>query len=141
MIREIIRDIEILQTKSRVVDVNSEETERIIRDLIDTANANKENNHCVGLAAIQIGEAKRIIVVFNGNEFVPFVNPIISKLEGKKYIATEGCLSFDGERNVERRYAINVLRQTKSGYAREKYSGFTAQIIQHEIDHLNGKLI
>lgn len=54
MVREIIRDTEILQTKSKVADLNSEETERIIRDLIDTANANRESNHCVGLAAIQI---------------------------------------------------------------------------------------
>lgn len=141
MVREIIRDTNVLQTVSKAADINSEETDRIIRDLIDTANANRENNHCVGLAAIQINEPKRIIVVFNGNEFIPFVNPIISKFEGKKYNTKEGCLSLDGEREVERRYAISVLRRTKTGYIREKYSGFTAQIIQHEIDHLNGKLI
>ena len=139
--REIVRDTEILQTVSKVVDVNSEETERIIRDLIDTANANRENNHCVGLAAIQIGEPKRITVVYDGKKFIPFVNPIISVTKGKKYTAIEGCLSLDGERQVERRQQITVLRATKNGFVREKYNGFMAQIIQHEIDHLNGKLI
>lgn len=141
MVREIVRDTEILQTISQCVDVSSEETEKIIRDLIDTANANRETNHCVGLAAIQIGEPKRIMVVYDGQRFVPFVNPVISKLEGKKYIATEGCLSLDGERQVERRYAIHVSSRIKHGYISQKYCGFTAQVIQHEIDHLNGKLI
>lgn len=141
MIREIIRNTEMLQTVSKSVDIHHEETERIIRDLIDTANANKENNHCVGLAAIQIGEPKRIIVVYDGRKFVPFINPIVSVMKGKKYIATEGCLSLDGERQVERRQQITVLRATKNGFIREKYNGFMAQIIQHEVDHMNGKLI
>ena len=141
MIREIVRDAGILQTKSKLVDVNSEDTERIIRDLIDTANANRDTNHCVGLAAIQIGEPKRIIVVFDGKKFVPFVNPIILKRSGKKYIAIEGCLSLDGEREVERRSKIELAILTKKGIAKEKFSGFMAQVIQHEVDHLNGKLI
>lgn len=141
MVREIIRDTNILQTVSKPADMNSEDTERIIRDLIDTANANRENNHCVGLAAIQINEPKRIIVVFNGEKFIPFVNPIILKRKGRKYIAKEGCLSLEGEREVERRNEIELAILTKKGISKEKYHGFTAQIIQHEIDHLNGKLI
>lgn len=141
MVREIVRDTEILQTKSKVADVNSEETERIIRDLIDTANANMESNHCVGLAAIQIGEPSRIIVVYDGKKFVAFVNPIILKRSGKKYIAIEGCLSLEGEREVERRSNIELAILTKKGITKEKFSGFMAQIIQHEVDHLNGKLI
>lgn len=140
MVRQIVRDTEILQKISQCVDVNSKETERIIRDLIDTANANRENNHCVGLAAIQIGEPKRIIVVYDGQKFVPFVNPIVTS-HGKKYVTTEGCLSLDGERQVERRQNVTVLKATKKGFSREKYGGFMAQVIQHENDHLNGKLI
>ena len=118
---------------------NKEETKQTIIDLIDTANEHK--GKCVGLSAIQIGVPLRVCVVFNGNEFIPFINPIITKSFGDKYEAEEGCMSLDGTRKVMRYDQIEVMRQTKNGFVKEKYRGYMAEILQHEIDHFNGKLI
>lgn len=141
MVREIVKDETILQTVSTKADIKSEETQIVVRDLIDTANAHKESGNCVGLAAIQIGVPTRILVVFNGNEFVPIVNPRILRFFGTKYEAEEGCMSLDGVRKVKRSYGIEIMRETKQGFVKERHKGFKAQILQHEIDHLNGKLI
>ena len=138
-IKEIVKDIDVLTKKSDRADVKSNETIKVIEDLIDTANEYKDR--CVGLSAIQIGVPLRICVVFNGEKFIPFVNPVITKSFGDKYEAEEGCMSLDGMRKVTRCDRIEVMRQTKSGFVKEKFKGFIAEILQHEIDHFNGKLI
>lgn len=139
MVREIVKDLGTLQMVSTKANPNKDETKGIIKDLIDTANEHKDR--CVGLSAIQIGVPLRICVVFNGNEFMPFINPIITKSFGDKYEAEEGCMSLDGTRKVTRYDRIEVMRQTKKGFVKEKFRGYMAQILQHEIDHFNGKLI
>ena len=139
MIREIVKDLEMLQMVSAKADPNKNDTKETIKDLIDTANEHKDR--CVGLSAIQIGVPLRICVVFNGDEFIPFINPIITKTSGKRYEAEEGCMSLDGTRKVARHDRIEVIRRTKNGFVKEKFRGYMAQILQHEIDHFNGKLI
>lgn len=136
-VKEIVRDLEVLQKVSG--RTNYSECGELITDLIDTANAHKER--CVGLSAIQIGVPLRVCVVFNGEEFLPFVNPVITKCYGDKYKTEEGCMSLDGTREVMRYEKIQVIRQTKSGFVKETYRGYMAQIIQHELDHFKGKLI
>lgn len=139
MVREIVRDLETLQMVSEKADPNKDEAKQIIKDLVDTANKHKDR--CVGLSAIQIGVPLRICVVFNGDEFIPFINPIITKTTGKRYETEEGCMSLDGTRKVARYERIEVIRRTKNGFVKEKFRGYMAQILQHEIDHFNGKLI
>lgn len=139
MVREIIKDTEVLTQVSTKASIRDEYTYRVIEDLIDTANAHKDR--CVGLAAIQIGEPVRIIVVFNGTEFIPLVNPVIVGRFGKKYMSEEGCMSIDGTRQVERFEEVVVMHQAARGIKKFRCVGFAAKIIQHEVDHLNGKLI
>ena len=141
MVKPIVKDIEFLQQKSEKADLNAEETKIVIRDLLDTANEYAESKSCVGLSAIQIGVPLRVCVVYNGQEFVPFVNPIIVGKHGNKYQAEEGCMSLDGTRIVERYEKVTVMRRGSKGYIKETYKGFMAQIIQHELDHFDGKLI
>ena len=139
MVKEIVRDVDFLQTKSEKANIKSSTVEETIRDLIDTAEAHKDK--CVGLSAIQIGVPLRICVVYNGERFISFVNPIIVKTFGEKYEIEEGCMSLDGTRKVMRHEKIEVIRQTKNGFVKERYKGFMAEIIQHELDHFEGKLI
>lgn len=139
MVREIVKDIDVLQQKSCKTDHTSEECKNVIRDLIDTAE--EHTDRCVGLSAIQIGVPLRVCVVFNGDEFIPFVNPVITKRFGKKYIAEEGCMSLDGTRTVERFERIEIIRRTGNGFVKKRFSGFMAEILQHELDHFDGKLI
>ena len=138
-VKEIVKDTEFLQQKSAKANYKSAETMEVISDLIDTANEHKER--CVGLSAVQIGVPLRVCVVFNGNDFITFVNPIITKSFGDKYEVEEGCMSLDGTRKVMRYERIEIIRQTKSGFVKEKFRGYMAEILQHEIDHFNGKLI
>lgn len=138
-IKEIVKDINILQKISNKAIPSSDGVNKVIRDLIDTANEHKDC--CVGLSAIQIGVPMRVCVVFNGDEFIPFINPVITKSFGEKYETEEGCMSLDGTRKVMRYEGIEVMHQTKKGFVKEKYKGFIAEILQHEIDHFNGKLI
>lgn len=138
-VKDIVKDVSVLQQKSDKANIKSNEVNEIIKDLIDTANEHKDR--CVGLSAIQIGVPRRICVVFNGNDFIPFVNPVITKSFGEKYETEEGCMSLDGTRKVMRYERIEVMRQTKTGFVKEKFRGFMAEILQHEIDHFNGKLI
>ena len=139
MVKEIVKDLEILTKRSD--RVNFKESGPIIVDLLDTANANSER--CSGLAAIQIGVPKRIIVVKMGKgQFRPFVNPVIIWKGNKTYQATEGCLSLEGERTVTRYRQIRVAHETTSGKLKvENFDGYLAEVIQHEVDHLNGILI
>lgn len=138
MVCEIIKDIETLSQKSRPFILG--EDDYIIRDLLDTAEAHKEN--CAGLASIQIGIPKRVILVRQGDTFVPFINPMIIKRSTSTYVADEGCLSLDGTRRVRRHHSIKVTWTTPSGKKRvQDFNGFIAQVIQHETDHCNGILI
>jgi peptide deformylase len=139
MVKDIIKDTTILEQVSTKADPKSAETKRVIQDLIDTATA--YSDRCVGLAAIQIGEPLRVIVVSDGTQFIPFINPTIVKVYGQKYIAEEGCMSLEGTRTVERHEAVDIMHCTARGYSKLQCRGIFAEIMQHEVDHLNGKLI
>jgi len=110
------------------------------RDLLDTLAAHKET--CVGMAANMIGVRKRIIVFSNEGAYVVMFNPEIIKASGE-YDAQESCLSLlGGPRPCKRYQTIKVQWQNEQFQTRIKtFSGWTAQIIQHEIDHCNGVLI
>ena len=137
MIREIVHDPIILKVKSRDA---SEDDIQTAQDLAETLEHHKEG--CVGMAANMIGVTKRIIAFYDGKKIVTMFNPeIVSK--NQPYDTQEGCLSLLGEpRPVTRYNSIKVRYQDKYMKTHEKrYSGFTAQIIQHEVDHCNGVLI
>ena len=136
MVKDICKDESFLKQKS---DPASAEDLFIASDLVETLIANKER--CVGMAANMIGENKRIIAyVENGNYFC-MLNPVILKKE-QPYFTEEGCLSLEGIRKVRRYQTIKVQWQNEKMQTRIKnFSGWTAQIIQHEIDHCDGILI
>lgn len=143
MIREIIKDPSILTQKSEPFIFGQDD--HIIQDMLDTANACKDN--CAGLAAVQIGYHKRAILIkfdfpYKEDEFRVFINPTIIKKNGGTYAVKEGCLSLDGARVVNRHRAILVSYMNENGkkFVKE-FKGYIAQIIQHEVDHLNGVLI
>lgn len=138
MERELVHDPIFLAQKSAPADQNDAQT---ARDLLDTITAHKET--CVGMAANMIGVLKRIIVFADGSgAFEIMYNPEIVKCSGA-YQTEEGCLSLlGGPRPVKRYKSIKVKFQNAEFKERFKtFSGFTAQIIQHEIDHCNGILI
>ena len=138
MVREIVKDEEFLTRKSETVSV--EEAQEIITDLLDTANAH--SIECAGLAAPQIGILKRVVVVRNGDTFHPMMNPAILKHSGKRFINSEGCLSLEGIRSVERSTSVLVTYVNASGKRLTKtFSGMPALIIQHEVDHCDGIVI
>ena len=112
----------------------------IAQDLLDTLTAHAEG--CVGMAANMIGQTRRIIVFLDGSQYSTMLNPEILKAEGE-YEAEEGCLSLlGGPRKCRRFRKIKVRYQNLQLQTRIKtYAGWTAQIIQHEIDHCNGILI
>ena len=126
-----------MQTKSKTANPN--EIGELIRDLIDTAEAHKER--CVGLSAIQIGVPLRVCVVWNGERFIPFVNAVIYRHLGKKYEAEEGCMSLDCTRKVERFESVEIFHMVGRKAIKSYVGGFMAEIIQHELDHFDGKLI
>lgn len=136
MVREIVRDPMFLQRKS--VDASMADMPVAI-DLLDTLKANFEG--CVGMAANMIGVSKRIIAVSDNGKYIPMFNPEIIKGYGE-YETEEGCLSLDGERKTKRFKTIKVKYTTdKFKTTTRTFTDFTAQIIQHEIDHCNGILI
>lgn len=121
-------------------DASADDRE-IAENLLETLKAHKES--CVGMAANMIGERKRIIAFVDEKEnYTVMLNPVILKQE-KPYDTEESCLSLlGGPRPCKRYKAIKVQYQTVDMQTRIKsYKGFTAQIIQHEIDHCNGVLI
>ena len=136
MIRPIVRDVFFLGQKSEPA---LKEDLTIGRDLRDTLQANRDR--CVGMAANMIGVRKRIIIVSLGFTDTVMFNPEIVKKEGV-YDTEEGCLSLDGVRKTRRYQSIEVeyLGEDWKKH-RQHFSGFPAQIIQHEIDHLNGVII
>ena len=136
MIKELMHDPIFLAGKSEVA---TKEDLQVAKDLLDTLIAHREG--CVGMAANMIGERKRIIVFTVGKTNVVMFNPVIVKKD-KPYEAEEGCLSLVGERACIRYENIEVEYQDiKMRKQRSKFSGFTAQIIQHECDHLEGIII
>jgi len=136
MIKPIMRDMMFLSQPSVAA---TPADKQVITDLVDTLNAHLDG--CVGMAANMIGVQKRIIVVRMGPVSVPMVNPVIVSKAGE-YDAEEGCLSLLGVRKCKRWRDIEVSYQDASFLPRrQKYSGWIAQIIQHEIDHCNGVII
>ena len=136
MIRPVVKDILFLGQKSEIA---TKEDISVVDDLVDTLRANLE--HCVGMAANMIGIKKRILVFAVGNIIVPMVNPVILKKE-KGYETEESCLSLTGFRKTMRYETIEVEyfdRNFKKH--KEIFTGFTAQIIQHEMDHFEGIII
>ncbi|MDD7289218.1 MAG: peptide deformylase [Clostridiales bacterium] len=111
----------------------------VAQDLLDTLAAHKDG--CVGMAANMIGVSKRIIVFDNEGTYMVMFNPEIVKCS-QPYQAEEGCLSLTGRRTAKRYRSIKVQYQNDQFQTRLKtFTGWTAQIIQHEIDHCNGVLI
>lgn len=137
MVREIVKDTIVLSRKS--IAAVSEDA-ATARDLLDTLQAH--SSHCVGMAANMIGVNKCIIAVLDGASLLPMLNPVISKRSAKTYYAVESCLSVPGEQRVLRYASIEVkYRDLEFRKQRQKFSGLTAEIIQHEIDHCNGILV
>ena len=137
MVKELVHDPILLARKSAPA---TKEDLDIARDLLDTLTAHKET--CVGMAANMIGQLKCIIAFDNGGEYAVMLNPEILKAEGE-YEAEEGCLSLlGGPRKTKRFRKIKVHWQNEAMQTRIKtFSDWTAQIIQHEVDHCNGILI
>ena len=137
MIKDIIHDPLFLAMKSGPA---AKEDLSAAADLLDTLKANSKS--CVGMAANMTGVLKRIIVFDNGGEYMTMFNPEIIKAD-KPYNTKEGCLSLVGEPRPVRRFgSIKVRWQNEDFEFRIKtFTGWTAQIIQHEIDHCNGILI
>ena len=137
MIREIVHDTIILKIKSKDATADDVQT---AKDLAETLEHHRDG--CVGMAANMIGVPKRIIAFYDGKNIVTMFNPEIIA-QNQPYDTEEGCLSLlGGPRPVKRFGSIKVRYQDKFMNLHEKrYSGFTAQIIQHEIDHCNGVLI
>ena len=136
MKKEIIHDTFFLSQKSSAA---SQEDIYIADDLADTLKANSET--CVGLAANMTGHAKRIIVFFDGEKIIEMFNPEIIA-QKFPYEAEEGCLSLSGTRKTKRYKLIKVKWQNRDfQYRIKNFTDFTAQIIQHEIDHCGGILI
>ena len=136
MIREIMRDEFFLQQKSLPA---SPLDKPVALDLLNTLKAHREE--CVGMAANMIGVAKCIIVVNLGLMDMVLFNPKITKQKGP-YETLEGCLSLSGERKTTRYREIEVEFQDMDFKPQTlKFTGFPAQINQHEVDHLAGKLI
>ncbi|MFQ6862521.1 MAG: peptide deformylase [Beduini sp.] len=137
MIREIVKDKILLSQKS--IDAAYED-KSIAQDLLDTLNAHQE--HCVGMAANMIGELKNIIVITDQGSPIIMYNPQIIKTTGKPYTAQEGCLSHQGTKEALRYPKIKVAYLDHDFKKKIKtFSDYTAQIIQHEMDHCNGILI
>ncbi len=137
MVRELVHDPFLLARKSLPAGKEDLDT---ARDLLDTLMAHQEG--CVGMAANMIGVCRRIIVFDNEGSYMTMLNPEIVKAEGE-YDTEEGCLSLlGGPRKTKRFRKIKVRYQNEQLQTRMKsFSGWTAQIIQHEIDHCNGILI
>ena len=136
MIRPLMRDPLFLRQRS----VPAAESDRpVMQDLMDTLKAHQER--CVGMAANMIGVKKRIIAFYAGPLCMGMYNPVIVKKSGP-YETEEGCLSLDGVRKTIRYDTIEVAYLDASFRPQKMtYTGWTAQIIQHEIDHCDGVLI
>ena len=136
MVREIVHDPIFLAQKSAAA---TEEDLGVARDLLETLMAHKDG--CVGMAANMIGVLKRIIAFEDGKGYTVMFNPEIIRT-AEPYETEEGCLSLSGIRKTKRYQSIKVQYRNEKFQTRFKtYTGWTAQIIQHEVDHCNGILI
>lgn len=136
MIRPIMTNEFFLSQPS---DLASTADEAVCDDLLDTLEFHRDR--CVGMAANMIGVRKRIIVFDDSGKQRMMLNPEIVESEGE-YEAEEGCLSLEGVRRTRRYQRITVLYRDRDFVEhKERFAGFTAQIIQHEIDHCNGILV
>lgn len=136
MIREICKDTDFLAKKAELATL---EDLPIANDLLETLEYHRGG--CVGMAANMIGVCKRIIAVEDGAHYLVMFNPQILK-KSDPYTAEEGCLSLSGTRTAKRWRSIKVRWQNERFQERIKtFTGWTAQIIQHEIDHCDGILI
>lgn len=136
MIKPIMKDVLFLAQKSEEA---TKDDLYIVDDLIDTLRANLDD--CVGMAANMIGVKKRIIVFSVGEMIVPMINPIITDKKNS-YETEKCCLSLTGFRKNNRYESIEVEYFDKEFKKQKgKFTGFVAQIIQHEIDHCNGIII
>ena len=136
MIKEIIHDPIFLAQESEIA---TDKDISIADDMLDTLNANAEK--CVGMASNMIGVQKRIIMFDDNGKYTEMFNPEIIK-QSEPYQTKEGCLSLEGIRKTKRYKTIKVKWQNRQFQTRIKtFTGWTAQIIQHEIDHCEGILI
>ena len=136
MVREIMKDTAFL---SRKAEPAAPEDLSVAQDLLETLKAHKDG--CVGMAANMIGINKRIVAFDNEGKYMVMFNPEIIRKSGP-YETQEGCLSLLGTRTAKRWKSIKVQYQTEAFQMRFKtFTGWTAQIIQHEIDHCEGVLI
>ena len=136
MIKELVHDPIFLALKSEPATAADLQT---AQDLLETLTAHKEV--CVGMAANMIGILKNIIAINDYGDYLLMYNPEIIKSDGA-YETEEGCLSLDGLRKTKRYKKIKVRYLDRNFKIKIKtYEGFTAQIIQHEVDHLNGIII
>lgn len=136
MIKSIVHDPLFLAQKSLPA---TPADAAVAQDLLDTLAAHADG--CVGMAANMIGVSKRIIAVEAEEGYLVLFNPVILKKTGA-YEAEEGCLSLEGVRKTRRWQIIKVQYQTPEGKPQIKnFTGWTAQIIQHEVDHCDGILI
>ena len=137
MVRELVHDPIFLAQKS--IPATKEDIQTV-QDLLDTLEAHRET--CVGMAANMIGVCKRVIAFDNEGTYMVMLNPEIIK-QSDEYSTEESCLSLlGGPRKIKRYRKIKVQYQTREFQVRLKtFTGWTAQIIQHEIDHCNGVLI
>ena len=136
MIQPIMKDESFLALPSEAA---TPEDRQIALDLLETLIAHKDG--CVGMAANMIGISKCIIAFENGDDYMIMFNPRIVKCS-QPYMAEEGCLSLEGRRQTKRYKSIKVEYQNEAFQTRFKtFTGWTAQIIQHEIDHCRGIII
>lgn len=136
MIKLIVRDIFFLGQKSEPA---TEKDKQVIQDLKDTLAAHRSG--CVGMAANMIGYKKQIIIVSLGIVDLIMVNPVLISKAGE-YETEEGCLSLDGVRKTKRYKEIEVRYMDEQFREQvQKFNGFTAQIVLHEMDHLDGRII
>ena len=136
MIKPIVKDIIFLGQKS---EISTKDDMQVVQDLKDTLSAHRDG--CVGMAANMIGYRKRMIIVSLGIVDLIMINPVIISKNGE-YETEEGCLSLQGKRKTKRYKNIEV-KFMDAGFneQKQKFSGYIAQIIQHECDHLDGIII
>ena len=136
MIKLIVKDIIFLGKKS---EISTKDDMQVVQDLKDTLSAHRDG--CVGMAANMIGYRKRMIIVSLGIVDLVMINPVIISKNGE-YETEEGCLSLQEKRKTKRYKDIEVkFMDTGFNEQKQKFSGYVAQIIQHECDHLEGIII
>lgn len=137
MVRPIVHDIMFLSRKSAPANKSDLQT---AQDLADTLRAH--SHECVGMAANMIDVSKRIIAVAAGPGILVMINPVITVHSKEQYETDEGCLSLTGVRKTKRYESVTVeYCDMQLQKRRGTFTGFTAQIIQHEIDHCSGIII